>query len=225
MEIYFNSEFIEFKKRHLKSGFNSIVIVGPSCSGKTTIVNSLRNSTLTSSKKFRIPRRITTRPIRENDCKIENQHVNAERFRKLWEAKQIEFFWTRKFGENDPIFYGFEKQELVGIPIYSANNALLLNSTSTTPKNILRKGMFISINAPKKIRVERFKKRSLDILNQKREESKLRLNDNSHNESKLIHITINNDSKHLNNATKAVEQLLIKLHSLTILELQTNGVY
>ncbi|HXE09877.1 MAG TPA: hypothetical protein VN554_00445 [Verrucomicrobiae bacterium] len=151
----------------------SIIVVGSSGNGKTTLVNGLRAYEDT----FIFPKRYITRPQRKGDDLIENEHVDPARFDELLDAGHLAVAWTRPLGKTRRERYGFEtiQPEESRMVVYSANNALLRDETAVVPANLFGDSFIVLVKAPDRVRQERVFGRSPDL---RQEEMDIRLQDN-----------------------------------------------
>ena len=169
----------------LKSGIQGVMIVGSSCSGKSTLVNAIRNK----GKDIVVPKRIITRPQRLNDNLVENMFRSKDEFKQMIESGEIGLHWTRKMEGSREEQYGFESVSPEKFVAYSGNNALYNNRDSVRPKETLDDHLYVGIYAPDEVRKNRLLSRSPDM---KLEELEYRLNDKSENILAHCHIVVNN---------------------------------
>lgn len=154
----------------------SILVVGPSSSGKTTMVNMMRAIIEHDAMRmFEIPKRLTTRPLRENEDLIENDIVTKEEF-----AKRIDggLAWDRDMGDGRVERYGFPKVAHDKIAIYSANSAIL----EPTARIIAHSDFFahtliVFVNASVEVLERRMQERSPDLFRDHPREVHMRLHE------------------------------------------------
>lgn len=173
----------------------SIIVVGSSSVGKSTIVDAIRNAIEQDRElaaRLSIPKRVITRPQRENDNLAENTFKKPEEFTSMIEDGEIGLRWVRKMEGTRTESYGFLKPEEGIIPVYSANNAIISNKESVEPGEMLEKSLIIAIYAPDNVREERLVKRSPDLVAQKIEEVRYRLADRAINMYPHAHIVVKN---------------------------------
>ncbi len=173
----------------------SIVVVGSSNSGKTTIVNYIRemlNNHPAFSQAFDIPKRVITRPQRKNDDLEEN--IFASTSEDFTRETERGIAWERDMGAGRTERYGFVKSDPNKIPIYSANNALLKNRDSivSSDPSFLDHSLVILVSAPDDARAKRLEKRSPDIVKDKPEEAKMRMEDSAMNQYPNCHVVVHN---------------------------------
>lgn len=173
----------------------SIIFVGSSFVGKTTLVDVIRGAINEDPDTFgqlRIPKRIITRPQRQNDNLVENEFRTLDEFREMVARGEIGMHWVRKMEGTRTEQYGFLPVESSVIPLYSANNAVLNNRESVEPNNLLEKSLIVAIYAPEDIRRKRLFERSPDLVNEKPEEVGYRLEDRAINMYPGAHIVVKN---------------------------------
>ena len=83
----------------LPAKIESVIVMGESGTGKTTLVNALRVALETDASlddRLTIPKRIITRPRRKNDDLIENMFVTPRRFDDLIARGAVSLHWERE---------------------------------------------------------------------------------------------------------------------------------
>lgn len=196
----------------------SIIFVGSSFVGKTTLVDITReaiNENPDTFGKFRIPKRIITRPQRQNDNLVENEFRTLDEFREMVIKGEIGMHWVRKMEGTRTEQYGFLPVEQGAIPIYSANNAVINNRESVEPNSLLENSLIVAIYAPEDIRRKRLFERSPDLVNEKPEEVAYRLEDRAINMYPDAHIAVKNFGRYEQQAKDDIVALM-KLISLAI---------
>lgn len=143
-----------------------IVVVGPSCAGKTTLVDSIRQARI---PKVFVATRYVTRPRRQNDSDQENLHLCPSDFDQRKDAGEIAWSWTREMQGDKVTRYGFDKAPSGELAVYSANNALYRNSQSIHPASLVKNAIWIGATAPIEIRRQRMQERSADLSEPERE--------------------------------------------------------
>jgi len=193
------------------SGVESVIFVGSSFVGKTTLVDVIRraiNRDPNTFKQFHIPKRIITRPQRQNDNLVENEFHTLDEFRKMVVREEIGMHWVRKMEGTRTESYGFLPVEPGVIPIYSANNAVINNRGSVTPNGVLEKALIVAIYAPEDIRRNRLFERSPDLVHEKPEEVAYRLADEAINMYPDAHIVVKNFGRYEQQAKDNIVALM-----------------
>lgn len=187
--------------------FKSVAIVGSSCSGKTTLLNSIKRSFLCREKKVLIPVRYTTRPKRENDIFDENIYISEEEFTKKVKNSQISLYWKKSMDDEREARFGFAPPVADTLSVYSGNNGLLYNQKSVYPRGIAETILFVGIYAPDEVRKERLFKRSPDLVQDKPKELLYRLGDNAEKIFSRVHLVINNYGPYMKDALGDIVEL------------------
>ena len=143
-----NLNTLRLRRRNLDmlEDIESIIFVGSSFVGKTTLVDVTReaiNEDLDTFGQFRIPKRIITRPQRQNDNLVENEFRTLDEFRGMVAKGETGMHWVRKMEGTRTEQYGFLPVEPGTIPIYSANNAVINNRKSVEPNSLLEKSLIL----------------------------------------------------------------------------------
>lgn len=190
---------------------NSVIFVGSSLTGKTTLVDAIRQAVIENPKLalyISIPKRVVTRPKRENDNLDENDFASYAEFDRMIQNGKIEVHWVRKMEGARTEQYGFLSAKHKTIPVYSANNAVINNRESVQPSYLLNNALIIAVYAPEKIRRERLLKRSSDLINEKPEEVAYRLSDKAANMLSYAHVVVKNFGKNMNRTKKDMVELI-----------------
>jgi len=191
--------------------FKNIAIVGSSCSGKTTLLNSIRNSSLCREKKVLIPVRYTTRPKRKNDIFDENIYITEEEFTKKAKNLQISLYWKKSMDDERDARFGFAPPAADALSVYSGNNGLLYNQKSVYPRGILDMILFVGIYAPDEVRKERLFMRSPDLVQDKPKELFYRLGDKAEKIFSRVHLVINNYGPYMKDALGDIVELVRRI--------------
>lgn len=173
-----------------------IAVVGPSCSGKTTLIDRIRASKLCLSGQINVPFRYVTRHKRLNDIPGENVYITKDEFAAKVKENSIYFHWGKKLDQNRQEMFGFQLPAADTVSVYSANNGLIYNKDTVYPKEIFDSLMIVGVYAPDGIRRERILARSPDIARDKPDELKYRLADTSEIITEHVHVLINNYGPH-----------------------------
>jgi ribose 1,5-bisphosphokinase PhnN len=161
-----------------------ILIIGSSCSGKTSLYHSLgrvlkKGDGGYTYDHFGFAQRYITRPRRLNDDNSENVHVTRESFDRQIEMGEMPIWWEREIEVGRTERYGFNKYYTDKIRgagkavIFSANNAFVRADTNLT-RPIIESALVVVTVAPRNVREERLSRRSPDLSY---EETALRLAD------------------------------------------------
>lgn len=190
---------------------DSIIFVGSSFVGKSTMVDAIREAIVEEPKLascLSIPKRIITRPKRENDNLVENTFRTLEEFSAMVASGEVGLHWIRKMEGTRTESYGFLPSETGSVPIYSANNAVVNNRESVQPGEVLGKALIIAVYAPEDVRVRRLQDRSPDLLLQKPGEVAYRLGDRAINMYQDAHIVIKDFGRYEGQAREDVVALM-----------------
>lgn len=169
----------------------SIVIVGSSGTGKSTLVDGLRHPEY--EDKVVMPNRYTTRPERMNDNMSENSHISQAGFKEGVKRGVIVPYWMRPMEGDRQERYGFNQiaEDDDRLRVYSANNAFLRHPNDSTRK-VLETGLVVVVAASLLERTRRLTQRSPDMDDAERA---ARLSDdgtdmlNAHSRVEVIHTT------------------------------------
>jgi len=142
---------------------DAVVIVGPTCVGKTTLVDAVRDSALCASGVVDVPTRYITRAPRGGDSLVENVHVTADDFAARVAAGEIELRWIRRMEGGRTVRYGFARPRAGALAVFSANNAILAADAELAPPDGLAHTLRIGVHAPAEVRAERLRQRSPDL--------------------------------------------------------------
>lgn len=190
---------------------NSVIFIGSSFTGKTTLVDAIRQAVKEDPKlamHINVPKRVVTRPKRENDNLDENDFASYEEFDQMLQSGKIKVHWTRKMEGVRTEQYGFLSPKDGTIPIYSANNAVINNKESLQPSHLLDNALVIAVYAPENIRKNRLLKRSPDLIKKKPEEARYRLSDKASNMLPSAHIVVRNYGKNMDQSKKDILELM-----------------
>lgn len=138
---------------------NAIVIIGSTCSGKTTLVQALRDAALAGVD---IPRRFVTRAPRPDDIADEAAALTDQ---------PICLHWTRTLAGRTER-YAFAPPAPGTLPVYSANNAIVAN---VQPAGALDDALIVGVFAPDDVRERRLRARSPELCRERPDEARARL--------------------------------------------------
>ncbi len=142
---------------------DAVVIVGPTCVGKTTLVAALRDSDLCATGAVDVPTRYITRMPRGGDDLVENVHVTDDELTARVEAGEIGLRWIRRMDGGRTIRYGFARPRVGALAVFSANNAIFATDAELLPCGRLDHALRIAVHAPAALRAERLRVRSPDL--------------------------------------------------------------
>lgn len=187
----------------------SIVVLGPSCAGKSTMVDTVRGSGLTDDAAVCVPKRFVTRPPRKNEVTGENRFVSKETFQDYVASGKIGLHWKRAMEEERTEYYGFAAvNRKSAVPVFSGNNALYKNMATVKPSHMLEDALIVGVYAPYQVRKKRLLRRSPDLLEKRPEEVRFRLRDRSDDMLPHVDIIIENYGTHKENAPDAFRSLV-----------------
>lgn len=215
-EVLFSHDLVSLRlrKENLEKlrEINSLIIIGSSWSGKTTVRNILAD---VASENFDFPKRVITREQRPNDNLEENEF--AVDLDDLKSKVGSGIIWQRDLGEKIE-YYGFKMPEENHLPVYSGNNALVRerNSLVQEPgKNLVDNSLVILIYAPDGERVIRNQKREGEYLDDKPKQKEIRASDRAISMYPEAHILVKNyDSQDKNIQRDDLKNLLQIIDSL-----------
>ncbi len=155
----------------------SIIFVGSSCVGKSTLERAVRAASLEDpllSRRVGIPQRVVTRPPRSDDGN-DIYFCSQDEFTRLASAGELGLYGVKimEGGRQEP--YGYLQPEKGHLPIFFANNQTLKNRVTTQPEGILESALVILIYAPDYIREERLRARSPQLFEDSPDEVAFRL--------------------------------------------------
>ena len=165
-----------------------VVIVGPTCAGKSTILDAIRNS----SPGVDVPRRFVTRAPRAGDRASESAHVDAATFENRVRSGEIAFHWVRPMENGREERYGFPPATHGRFAVYSGNNAIYANAASVRPSTILNHAFLLGVDAPLGEREARLRARSPDLWEKRPDEVRHRLEDRAEEMRSHVHAVIEN---------------------------------
>ncbi len=190
---------------------DSIIFVGSSFAGKSTMVDAIRDAIAQDpelASHISIPKRIITRPQRQNDNLIENDFRTAGEFSRMVANGEVGLHWVRKMEGTRTENYGFLPPESGKVPVYSANNAVINNAESVEPTDLLSRSLIIALYAPEEVRERRLQDRSPDLVAQKPVEAAYRLADKAVNMYPSAHIVVKDFGRYEDRSRSDVVSLM-----------------
>lgn len=142
--------------------YESLVVVGSSGTGKTSIVSGLRAPAY--AQHLVIPHRYITRPQRVEDDLVENSHLSHGAFEFNVRAGMVSPHWQRILEDERVERYGFDKAVPTDtrLRVYSANNAFTRDRNETV-QCVLASSLVIMLHADADVREQRLGLRSPDM--------------------------------------------------------------
>jgi len=183
-----------------------IAIIGASGSGKTTVLQAVRNAG------FTVPKRYITRPTRLGDDLEENVCVTKEEFAELQAQGALGLVWQKNMEQDRVEQYGFAQSE-AELTILAGNNALWKNREKVQPAGALRNTLWIKVVAPLEVRAERLQKRSPDLFADKPEEAAFRVGESADELDVQMHLVLNNYGQFESEAAEQLVKLITFLAS------------
>ena len=169
----------------------AIVIVGSTCSGKTTLVQAIREAAVDGVD---IPRRYVTRAPRPGD--------NAHEASVLTPDTPHLIHWTRTLAGHTER-YAFAPPASGTLPVYSANNAIL---STVQPTDALAEALIVGVFAPDDVRAERLRVRSPELWRERPHEVEARLAERM---PANVHYVIENHGEREKHARQEIIEIVI----------------
>lgn len=164
---------------------DSIVLIGSTCVGKTTLANAIRAANIPGSD---VPRRFVTRAPRAGDTPEEASHLSSAELDAAIAAGTIGLHWSRTLESGHVERYGFARPRPGTLPVYSANNAIC-----ALP---LPNALVIGVYAPDAIREQRLAARNPELVRERPDEVRARLAETAETVVALSHVIVDNSGKH-----------------------------
>lgn len=165
---------------------SAIVLIGATCSGKTTLANAIRAAAIPG---IDVPQRFVTRAPRTDDIAAEAHHLDAAALDAAIAAGTIGVHWSRTLEAGHTERYAFAAPKPAALPVYSANNAICVG---VQPPDALRDALFVGVRAPDSLRDERLRKRSPSLVARSPDEVRARLAESSDVTRRHAHVVIDN---------------------------------
>lgn len=146
----------------------SIVVLGPSGSGKSSLVNAARDPRF--ADRLTIPRRVITLPVREDSDQVENENVDPETFQERLRDGTVRPWWTRQLGGKAVHFYGFEAPDPDDdrTALYLANNSMALSANGNGVRDLLAGSDIVLVLADRDERERRLAMRAPSMAPEER---------------------------------------------------------
>jgi guanylate kinase len=208
-----NLQSCRLRKENLEQlkQIDSIIIIGSSWTGKTTVRNmfsEIRNDDIS------FPKRVVTREQRPGDNLDENEF--AEDLDDLKSKVNGGIIWKRDLGESSE-YYGFKKAEEDSLPIYSGNNVLVRSRRELIQgsSDVIDNSLILLTYAPDDERGARNIKREGDYLEAKPLEKEIRASDRAVSMYPEAHIVVKNfDGQDAEAQRKDLEKILEAIKEL-----------
>jgi ribose 1,5-bisphosphokinase PhnN len=203
---------MEFLQRRapvwLRKQYNHVVVVGASGSGKTSILRELRG--LLPHHDFCIPPRFTARLPRSDDEPAENKTVSPDEFDQMKQDGRLALWWSKRLSDGARVHYGFGPTVAGPMPIYSCNDAIIIDSDTLGPEpKWISKSLVVQITVPWAQRKNRLLARNPE-LEARPEELKTRLRDLDDLVSQNAELVVLNACGKIHLATSALAEFLVR---------------
>jgi ribose 1,5-bisphosphokinase PhnN len=141
----------------------SVVIVGGTCAGKSTLAHSaVADPTL--ANRYEVARRYSTREPRQGDTTDGMTSIHWDEFNARVANNGFELSWERPVPGNQLIGYGCAITASRMIPILMAGHGIYTNVESVHPRDALDTALIIGVYAPTQVRAKRLDLRSPDVI-------------------------------------------------------------
>ena len=186
---------------------DSILVVGSTCAGKSTLVRALREAPIFRRGAIDLPVRYVTREARIGDLAAETRHLSPLEFDAMAARGELAVRWTRPMEAGREERYGFGIPRAGSFPVFSANNAVVSSAASVVPAGALHRAMIVEVFAPVAVRRARLMERSPDLCAKRPEEAAHRLAEDSRVIRAAVHVVIENHGEHEEAAAGALVRL------------------
>lgn len=186
---------------------DSILVVGSTCAGKSTLVRALREAAIFQTGAIDLPVRYVTREPRIGDLPSETRHVSPLEFDAMAARGELAVRWTRPMEAGREERYGFGLPRAGSFPVFSANNAIVSSAASVLPAGVFDRSLIVEIFAPVAVRRARLQERSPDLCANRPEEAAHRLAEDSRAIRSAVHVVIENHGAHEDTAADALVRL------------------
>lgn len=171
-------------QREPPAQIDSIVLIGSTCVGKTTLANAIRAANIAG---IDVPQRFVTRAPRAGDVPEEASHLTSAELDAAIAAGTVRLHWSRTLESAHVERYGFAAPRSGVLPFYSANNAIC--------ELALPNALVIGVYAPDAIREQRLFARNPELVRERPEEVRARLAETADTIVPLSHVIIDNSGK------------------------------
>ena len=160
----------------------AIVIVGSTCTGKTTLANAIRRAGLAGVD---VPRRFVTRAPRPDDVVAEAACMTSAELDAAITAGLVTLHWARTLEAGHVERYGFATPAAGALPVYSANIAICAALD-------LAHTLVVGVFAPDELRERRLRARSPTLCTERPDEVRARLAERADAIRPYAHVVIAN---------------------------------
>ena len=177
-------------EREPPAQIDSIVLIGSTCAGKTTLANAIRAAAISG---IDVPRRFVTRAPRAGDSLEEASQMSGPELDAAIAVGTVRVHWSRMLESGHVERYGFAAPRSGLVPVYSANNAI----------GPIANTLVIGVYAPDVIRERRLRARSPELVRDRPDEVRARLAEAADTILPLAHVIVENHGEF--EATSAVD--------------------
>jgi ribose 1,5-bisphosphokinase PhnN len=160
---------------------DAVVLIGSTCTGKTTLANAVRAAGIPG---IDVPRRFVTRAPRPGDSLEEATHLSSVELDAAIAAGMVHLHWSRTLEQGHVERYGFAPPKPALLPFYSANNAIC--------QLALPNALIIGAIAPDDIRESRLRARSPELVRDRPAEARARLAEAADATVPFAHVLVDN---------------------------------
>jgi ribose 1,5-bisphosphokinase PhnN len=167
--------------REAPAQIDAIILIGSTCTGKTTLANAIRSAALPG---IDVPRRFVTRAPRPGDTLEEATHLSSIELDAAIAAGMVQLHWSRTLEQGHVERYGFAAPRPGLLPFYSANNAIC--------QLALPNALTIGALAPDDVRESRLRARSPELVRDRPAEARARLAEAADAIVPFAHVLVDN---------------------------------
>jgi ribose 1,5-bisphosphokinase PhnN len=169
---------------------DSIVLVGSTCSGKTTLANAIRGAEIPG---IDVPQRFVTRRPRPDDVAAEAAYISSDELDAAIVAGNVGIHWSRTLLPEHIERYAFAIPRRASLAFYSANNAIC-RPGNVRPADALARALVIGAHAPEALRERRLAQRSPVLVRDDPDEARARLAEHADVVLSIAHVVAFNDA-------------------------------